>query len=812
MFGVLGVIALVLAVLEVRRNRREGPAPAAGSLLLGGVAWVSALVLELLFRGIAHSAVGQKLPQEFLLGAQSTLLAAAAMPLWVALTRLFLYRVRPGELGWMAPFVILSLAVRTLQPSLPVGLAELIAVPALTRLRWRREVSASVRAFAGLFGLLFLLLNVTPARVGEGADVAPSLAAGLHRFYDWVRIVSWTYMFLALPRLLWGVELPIRSVRRRLLVSHLLAGLVPVVLVVFFWGLSTYLSVSGERARLAARFLTGSAEEIGATLVAAVGAPGTSRDAVENWARLSSSVRPGLRAWCDGACPPEKDAAGTPVSADAPRRSDPVLVRVFGDSIPGESMLAAWGQGCRSTGIVLLEGRTYVGAAAFRPGVEAGPAVVVLVPVGDYLGPSFQDMFSARAHVETGFVVRPEGGLPIGPALPSPTEGQAGSEFARSGEASPGAALLPAVEWSSGGWRNRQVLVWVRVGFMQAVRGLTQNLRENPFNVFPLLFLAVVAGLFVLVEVLTAGMVVSMGRSILRALSALRQGTARLRSGNFRYRIPVEADDELWDVAHSFNDMAGDLDKARGLEIENERIEGELELARQIQDRLLPVDLPTLPRCELAGRSLPARQVGGDYFDAVPLGADRVALVIADVSGKGVPAALLMSSFRASLLSADIDRDGPALTLARVNAFLHNSVEPGRFVTAFLGVLHITTGRLVYSNAGHNPPMLLRRGAEDPHLLRQGGLVLGLFGTTVYQQAETVMLPGDLLALYTDGVSEAMDEDERFYGEERFVDLLRRNRTEPCHEILREVLGEVRAFSGGAGQTDDVTVLIVRRR
>jgi sigma-B regulation protein RsbU (phosphoserine phosphatase) len=108
--------------------------------------------------------------------------------------------------------------------------------------------------------------------------------------------------------------------------------------------------------------------------------------------------------------------------------------------------------------------------------------------------------------------------------------------------------------------------------------------------------------------------------------------------------------------------------------------------------------------------------------------------------------------------------------------------------------------------------MLLRRGAEDPHLLRHGGLVLGLFGTTVYEQAETVMLPGDLLTLYTDGVSEAMDEDERFYGEERFLDLLRRNRTEPCHEILREVLEEVRTFSGGAGQTDDVTVLMVRRR
>jgi HAMP domain-containing protein len=808
MFYLLGVVALALAVIEVRRNRREGPAPAAGSLLLGGVAWVSALVLEFFFRGIAHSALGQRLPAGFLLGAQSALLAASAMPLWVALTRLFLYRVRPRELGWMAPFVVVSLVVRGLVPTLPVGLAELIAVPALARLRWRREVSASVRGLTGLFGLLFLLLNLnlTPTPVAVGADAASSLAAGLHRFYDWVRVVSWTYMFLALPRLLWGVELPIRSVRRRLLVSHLLAGLVPLVLVVLFWGLSTYLSVSGERARLSARFLSGSADDIGTTLVGAVSAPGTSREAVETWARLSSSVWPGLRAWCGGTCPPAVGAAG------APRPSDLALVRVFGDTIPGEPALMAWGRGCRSAGVVLLGGRTYVGAAAFRRGAETAPAAVVLVPVQDLLGASFQDMFDVRAHIETGSVVGSEDRSPNEPTQSSTTEEEVDSEFAGSGETSRGAALLPAVEWSGGGWCDRQVLLGVRVGFVQALRGLTRNLGENTFNVVSLVFLAVVAGLFVLVEVLTVGMVVSMSRSVLRALSALRQGTARLRSGNFRYRIPVEADDELWDVAHSFNDMAGDLDKARDLEIENERIEGELELARQIQDRLLPVELPTIPRCELAGRSLPARQVGGDYFDALHLSGDRVALVIADVSGKGVPAALLMSSFRASLLSADIDREGPALTLARVNAFLHNSVEPGRFVTAFLAVLHTATGRLVYSNAGHNPPMLLRRGAEDPHLLRHGGLVLGLFGTTVYQQAETVMLPGDLLALYTDGVSEAMDEDERFYGEERFLDLLRRNRTEPCREILRETLEEVRTFSGGAGQTDDVTVLVVRRR
>lgn len=823
-FFLLGGVALALAVLEVRRNRREGPASAAGSLLLGGVAWVSALVLELLFRGIARSSAGQGLPPSLLLGGQGTLLAVAAFPLWVALSRLFLYRVRPRELAWIAPFVVLSLVVRGLAPTSQLGVPELIALPALARLRWRREVSASVRGLAGLVGLLFLLLNLTPARIPVGIDATASLAAGLHRFYDWVRALAWIYMLLALPRLLWGVELPIRSVRRRLLVSHLLAGLVPLVLAVLFWSLSTYLSVSGERAQLSARFLAGAVDDLGTTLRGVVDSTGTSSDTISGWARVSSAVWPGLRVWCRGDRPPDESPSGVAGEAGAERRAgvaslpgsrDPapvLLSRVFGDSIPGEPALAFWTADRPGDGIVFLGGLAYVGAAAFRTGTEPALTAVVLVPVRDLLGASFQRRFDVRARLDLGSRGQPEGGLPTGGNQSAPTGGTDDSDMARAWERSPGMALLPATEWSDGAWRNATGVLSVWVGFLQAVRGLTQNLGENRANAASLGFLAVVAGLFVLVEVLTVGMVVSMGRSILRALSALRQGTARLRSGNFRYRIPVEADDELWDVAHSFNDMSGDLDKARDLEIEKERMEGELALARQIQDRLLPAELPAIPRCELAGCSLPARHVGGDYFDALRLGGDRVALVIADVSGKGVPAALLMSSFRASLLSTDIDREGPALTLARVNAFLHNSVEPGRFVTAFLAVLHTATGRLVYSNAGHNPPMLLRRGADDPHLLRHGGLVLGLFGTTVYQQAETVVLPGDLLALYTDGVSEAMDDEERFYGEERFLDLLRRNRTEPCHEILRETLEEVRTFSGGAGQTDDVTVLLVRRR
>ncbi len=823
LFLFLAFLSVAVAVAEVRRSRREGPASPVGSLLLGGAAFLAGWLIQNALRLLAGDG-GGPLPVDALRRVQVVALALTTVPLWVALVRLLLYRWRASDLFLLVPFALLSILLRAFAPGLPAGLAELAVLPLLVRLRWRREVSAGSRGLVSLFGFLFVLLNLIPSRLPMPDG---SIGAGLGQvlaWHDWVRLISALYMMVALPGLLWGLELPIRSIKRRLLVSHLLAGLVPLVLIALFWGLSTYLSVSGERARIASRYLEESARELSATVRGAMmvslqdgpppGLPGIparplafgrapwsgpqavvrpDRSALVGWSRLQSTVWPGLRVWC------RNPQGGS------------LLERVYGDSVPGEQLIATWPADRPRAGVVLLAGRAYIGAVCFPPDDSGpGPLSAALVPVGDLLGPSFQEKFDATAHIETGFMLRLEGGFTVASRDSASAALSLDDEFARAHQTSPGAALLQAIEWSRGQWHDRQVLLWVRVGFLSAVRGLAQNLRENPFNLFPLIFLAVVAGLFVLVQLLTVGMVVAMGRSILRAISALRQGTARLRSGNFRYRIPIEASDELWEVGDSFNEMAADLDKARDLEIEKERMEGELELARQIQGRLLPAQLPVFPRWELSGLSVPARHVGGDYYDVLRLDPDRIGLIAADVSGKGVPAALLMSSFRASLLSLDLAGQGPGRTFDRLNAFLHHSIEPGRFVTAFLGVLTLSSGRMVFANAGHNPPYLVRAGGEVLPL-REAGLILGLFGDTRYQQGEAILHPGDLLALYTDGVTEATDEAEEFYGEERLLELLGRMRGDPTQEIVNELLEEIRTFSGSAGQSDDITMLLARR-
>jgi sigma-B regulation protein RsbU (phosphoserine phosphatase) len=256
--------------------------------------------------------------------------------------------------------------------------------------------------------------------------------------------------------------------------------------------------------------------------------------------------------------------------------------------------------------------------------------------------------------------------------------------------------------------------------------------------------------------------------------------------------------------------MAEGLERARELEKERDRLEHELDLARRIQRRLLPDGPPHIAGLEIAGGSEPAREVGGDYYDHIPLGDGRVLLVIADVSGKGVPAALLMSAFRASLMSQDANTSAPADVAERLNSFLYRSVDPGKFVTAFLGFLDGRTGQFVYANAGHNSPVLLRRDGTV-EWLATGGLILGILSDSRFETGNVRLEPGDMLALYTDGVTEGADATNEQFGEERLVAALQKSAGQPCAEIARSLMREVRAFEGAQGPADDLTVLIARR-
>ncbi|MEE9561964.1 MAG: SpoIIE family protein phosphatase [Thermoanaerobaculia bacterium] len=244
--------------------------------------------------------------------------------------------------------------------------------------------------------------------------------------------------------------------------------------------------------------------------------------------------------------------------------------------------------------------------------------------------------------------------------------------------------------------------------------------------------------------------------------------------------------------------------------LEKERLEREVELAAEIQRRLLPTDFPRLEGFELVGWSRPARHVGGDYYDFLSLAEDRVTAVLADVSGKGLPAALMVSTIHSALrLLLDHFRVGPEL-IARLNHHITDSSAPNKFITLLAAEIDPRRGEVSYVNAGHNPALLLRAGGEVEEL-EAGGFPLGLFAESSYTGGSLTMAPGDLLCIYSDGITECESPDESEFGAERLVDLLESVGNRPLPEVVQAVDDAVTTFAAGQSQGDDQTLVLLRR-
>jgi sigma-B regulation protein RsbU (phosphoserine phosphatase) len=244
--------------------------------------------------------------------------------------------------------------------------------------------------------------------------------------------------------------------------------------------------------------------------------------------------------------------------------------------------------------------------------------------------------------------------------------------------------------------------------------------------------------------------------------------------------------------------------------LDKQRIEDQLKVAREVQSGLLPVAPPELPGYDIAAVNLPTWAIGGDYYDYVPLEGGRLGLVVADVSGKGIPAALIMATFRAALRTEMRRQADLGVVAAQLNRVVRESGDAARFVTAACGVLEPSSGRLTYVNCGHNPPLLLRgSGGRDP--LKGGGPALGLFEDGPYEVDTATLGRGDSLVLYTDGVVEPADSREEEFGVDRLEAAVRTAADRPAAEALRAVIEATRAFSGRDQYEDDFTLVVVRR-
>jgi phosphoserine phosphatase RsbU/P len=244
-----------------------------------------------------------------------------------------------------------------------------------------------------------------------------------------------------------------------------------------------------------------------------------------------------------------------------------------------------------------------------------------------------------------------------------------------------------------------------------------------------------------------------------------------------------------------------------------EKQKRELEIAHEVQERLFPQEYPPIPGLDYAGACRPALDVGGDYYDFIALSKRELGIAIGDVSGKGIPAALLMATLRAFLRGQTLQRQSDlTAVMANLNKLVFESSTSNRYATFFYGEFDAATRVLTYVNGGHNPPMLFRHsdGGRDVVRLDAGGPVIGLMEDCFYQQASVALEAGDVLVAYTDGISEAMNEAEDEWGEERLMHAVRPNRAAPTRELIDRLMKSADAFVAGAPQHDDMTLVILR--
>jgi len=338
---------------------------------------------------------------------------------------------------------------------------------------------------------------------------------------------------------------------------------------------------------------------------------------------------------------------------------------------------------------------------------------------------------------------------------------------------------------------------------------------KNPLSLVVMVGLIVMAFLLLTLEAFALYFGMRITGGITSAVKILHRGTRRIAQGNLEERILIPNEDELGDLATSFNEMMAAIKRGQKEALAREHLERELKTAREIQERLLPHKMPQIPGFEISGVNLPSLQVGGDYFDFLELEAGYLGIAIADVCGKGIPAALLMANLQASLHGQAVEHGEVASVITRMNDLLVRSTDPHMFATFFYGVLDRNRSTFTSTNAGHNPPLLFRFDGEHEKL-GANGMIIGFLPQQKYTQQTTTIEQGDVLVLYTDGITEAVrdtkdrSEDKRF-GEERLIKVVKKNQEKSARDIQSEILKVISDFSAGAPQNDDITLVVIKR-
>lgn len=378
-------------------------------------------------------------------------------------------------------------------------------------------------------------------------------------------------------------------------------------------------------------------------------------------------------------------------------------------------------------------------------------------------------------------------------------------------------AILQGIDWDTGQRIPTTAKIHVNIADIYDRLSSTPT-GQTSIGTRVLLILMVVAALFLVIEASALVMGLALARSITGSVHELFEGTERVRAGDFSHRIEVRTHDQLGELSESFNQMTGSIEDLLRQAEEKKRLEEELRIARQIQMSLLPRGQLTIPGISISALCVPAREVGGDYYDFFALGDDRLGVLIADVSGKGTYAALYMAELKGLMLSLSRTCPSPRQVMTTANQIISKNLDSRSFITMTYAVIDLVERTIVWARAGHTP--LIRRQERDGEpvvdVLTPDGLVLGLRidGGELFERLLTeVSVPlsrGDVFMFFTDGISEAMNEDSDLFGEARLAHLVEEHGNLEADELRERILREIDAFVAGAPQHDDMTMILLK--
>ncbi len=629
----------------------------------------------------------------------------------------------------------------------------------------------------------------TAARVvSGGATIALAVA---------LIVFGWRLFVQVKRRLLWRV-------RRKLILSYIFIGVIPSLLILVFFlfaGSLVFMNVSAYLFRDAYdKVMEDARVSAQAAATAIARTPSSVAETLERVHGIRSSTYPGVSVAYlrpDGSASFAGPWKALPVPPAAP---------------PWMAAKDIW-QG--SIGVPIKESPGEEDLVV-RTVVKVGPggiggAVVVDVPLDDQV---LHQLYSGTGvRLENVFDSRIDLNQSIARAATT-RQGGGSVLFEKS------LAQIDVTDWASGATHGDTLALAYRLRELynhlagaQSMQFGTMRLSDALF-----LFLIVIGVLFLIIEAAALTMGLALARSITSSVHELFLGTERVRQGDFTHRIAIASKDQLGELADSFNQMTGSIENLLQTAAEKKRLEEELRIARQIQMSLLPRGPLDFGGLAITALCVPAREVGGDYYDFFPLGPRRLGVLIADVSGKGTSAALYMAELKGLVLSLSQIYQSPRQLLIEVNRIISDNLDTRSFITMTYAVLDLDAATMTFARAGHTPLVFLQDGsAAGAQSLAPNGLVVGLRipgaqekFTELLEERRIDLCRGDVIALYTDGITEAMDAQSDLFGDARLNHLITEHGHLEAADLRERILREVEAFVGDADQHDDMTMILIK--